>query len=173
MHYQVISSNLKLRARIRCRPIADRRLKVALLAVSGGPLMLTPIAAMTALSVLAPGELGLADQAHYWTPSPSLVKGRERQIAVPASLGGPLTNFDRYYAGVYRDRRKIVFVEMVNLTQRLPGSGTVQVVRPSDVPAIADFGCGVVRLSYDPGTESFSELECNAEGTAPPPPPGR
>ena len=102
--------------------------------------MLFPVALVIALSALPPGELMMADRSHHWAPSRSLVQWLERRILVPPTMGGPLANFDRYYVGLYRGGRRVVFVKMVNVTTRPPGSSTVYVSKPSSVPALADFG---------------------------------
>ena len=117
-------------------------------------------------------DLYRADGAHAWRPATSTVSLLERTIRVPKDMGGPLNNFDRYYTGLYRNGRKIVFVELLNLSERPPGQGVVHVARPGDVPMIADGGCSVIRLSYDPETKAFSDLQCNFDLRPPPPPPG-
>ena len=111
----------------------------------------------------------MADQAHGWKPSRATVAVLERKLVVPLRMGGPTSNFDRYYTGVFRDGHKVVFLEMLGVDKRYPGSGEVHRSKPAEVPVFADGGCGVIRFSYDPSSGASSDMECNAELPGPPP----
>lgn len=129
------------------------------------------IALLATVLAAAPADLLMTDAQHGWIPDAGLVRRIEARLKVPERMGGPLTNFDRYYTGIFRNGRRVVFLELVNLARRTPGQGAVHVVAPPDVPAIADGGCAVVRFSYDVETRVASSLECNSDN--PPPPPAR
>jgi hypothetical protein len=95
----------------------------------------------------------------------------ESRLKVPDRMGGPSTNFERYYTGLYRSGHRVLFVELVNLTGIPPGTGKLRVVAAAEVPHIIHGGCGIIRFSYDVDTKQPSSLDCNFDEPPPPPPP--
>lgn len=108
-----------------------------------------------------PNFLVRNDDAHSWRPDDSTVAMLESRLTVPDRMGGPLANFDRYYTGVYRNGHQVVVVELVNLLAHRSNPASVHVVKPSEVPAIGDGGCGVITASYDLVTKQLSDAVCN------------
>ena len=131
--------------------------------------LLAPLLALAAAGLQAV-DLGRADDSHSWRPAAADVARLERVVRIPEGMGGPLAQFDRYYTGVFRGGRRLVALELVNMEGVPPGGGRVRVVSPRQVPLIADGGCGVVRLAYDPATHELSAPVCNTELIPPPPP---
>jgi hypothetical protein len=135
-----------------------------------GLLLLTLLVAdpTAALAGADPVSVGRDDQANFWTPSLSEVTRLDTALRVPERMGGPISRFNRLYTGVYRDGHRILVLEGFATT----GQGTVRIVQPKDMPALADGGCQFLYWSKDLTTNAHgSDIVCGAYIPPPLPPP--
>ncbi len=136
--------------------------------------MLKVMIGLLALLGGSPEFLVREDFGHGWEPTKVQVDWFDQQLAVPARMDGPKSNFDRYYTGVFRGGHRVLVVHLVKTTYRLQGVAGVArfyIVKPEGVPQWADGGCDFVRLSYDEDTQTASDLVCNHDIGPPLPPP--
>ncbi|MBV9929540.1 MAG: hypothetical protein JO013_01185 [Alphaproteobacteria bacterium] len=135
-------------------------------------MIFAPLAVLLAQAI-NPEPTGLlrSDDTNYWLPGAKLVAMVERRLGVPDRMGGPLSNFNRYYTGLYRNGHRVLFLELSKFGALPAGSGKVQVVPPAQVPHIIHGGCDIIRFSYDVDARQESSLDCNFDPPPPPPQP--
>jgi hypothetical protein len=103
-----------------------------------------------------------------WHPTRAQIAAVESRIAMPQGAFGPLVSYARYYAGERRGGRRIIVGELVRLTKAPVSPPVLKIVPPRDLPALADFGCGVIRFTYDLRARASSRAECGGKTPRPP-----
>jgi hypothetical protein len=103
-----------------------------------------------------------------WRPTKAQIARVESRIVMPRGAFGPLVSYARFYAGERRNGRRVIVGELVRLTREPVLPPAMKVVRPTDLPALADFGCGVIRFAYDMRARALSPAECGGETPSPP-----
>lgn len=95
-----------------------------------------------------------------WEPRDADVAELERRLALPRQAG-PLNTFVRYYAGIYQSGVRLIrgqFVKIGSFAEfRRPER---HIVSELEFPLIADGGCGVVNVEYNPQTRA-TRVFCN------------
>jgi hypothetical protein len=102
-----------------------------------------------------------------WHPTRAQIAVVESRIVMPQGAFGPLVSYARYYAGERRSGRRVIVGELVRLTKEPVSPPVLKIVLPRDLPALADFGCGVIRFTYDLRARALSRVECGGENPAP------
>jgi len=125
----------------------------------------------TAILVAAPPG-STAQRNGDWTPTAAQISEIEKRVKLDGlTTDGPISTFQRYYAGVTRDGRRLILAEYIGLIKMLRPDGSIHIVSYREMPALGDGGCGVVNFDYDPDTRKFSTPSCNFELPPPPAPP--
>jgi hypothetical protein len=129
--------------------------------------------ALTAVGITFSGDATAQDDAseatwatRFWMPTPAQVARIERGLRLPTGAD-PLQTYERYYTGTYKGSRRLVLGALVGL-QKLPREGSLAIVKPAEMPAIADAGCGVIWLTYDLAAQKVRSIRCNPDGPMPP-----
>ncbi|MDR3468827.1 MAG: hypothetical protein P4M07_23095 [Xanthobacteraceae bacterium] len=91
-----------------------------------------------------------------WTPSDA--QTAELQETVRRNFEGQSDKYARHYAGVTEGDHK--FIVGVFVARHLSEEPRVYVASEAELPLIADGGCGVVRMRYDPSNKQI-EFVCN------------
>jgi hypothetical protein len=104
-----------------------------------------------------------------WRPTRAQIAAAESRIVMPQGAAGPLVSYARYYSGERRNGRRLIVGELVRLTRDPVSPPVLKVVPTAGLPALADFGCGVIRFTYDVAGKTLSPLECGGETPLPPP----
>jgi hypothetical protein len=102
-----------------------------------------------------------------WRPTKAQIALVESRIVMPPGAYGPLVSYARYYAGERRGGRRVIVGELVRLTKEPVSPPVLKIVAAGDLPALADFGCGVIRFTYDLRARALSRVDCGGE--TPPP----
>ena len=102
-----------------------------------------------------------------WLPSSEQVSFIEKKIHLPQEAPGPLSRYERYYAGVTEDKKRLVyaelvFVDLLGANKSQAGGGHVHIVAQREIPEIKDGGCGVVIFYFDLGRTRAPSMYCNA-----------
>ena len=92
-----------------------------------------------------------------WTPSDTQIA--ELEDLLRQKTGGRELGYARHYAGVAEGDRRIVRGEFVKVGVFGAKPG-IYVASEAELPAIADGGCGVVHVTYDPSNKAITS-RCN------------
>ena len=133
-------------------------------------MLLTAVAAIAA-ALSSPVYVSRSDAGHGWKPTDVEAKAIDQRIDIPASAGGPISRFKRYYTGVYRGGHRVLVVTLIVGSWEPGEPGPLHIVPPEEMPEVADAGCDVIHMSLDTQTHVASALECNSSLFVPPPPP--
>jgi hypothetical protein len=97
-----------------------------------------------------------------WTPSTEQIAELEGGLRIPQTLeAGPLQDYVRHYAGVTEFGRRIIVGVLVKKSpDDKPG---VYIGNEAELPRIADGGCGIVTVRYDPSSKEI-RARCNGYG---------
>jgi hypothetical protein len=96
-----------------------------------------------------------------WTPSDRQIAELEGLVRLPFGQGGLLVlqDYGRHYAGVMEGDRRIVFGVFVIPRWHNETAG-IYIGSDAELPAIADGGCGVIHVWYDPSSKAIKS-SCN------------
>jgi hypothetical protein len=107
---------------------------------------------------LASAAAGFA--AQVWTPARADVARLERTIVLPAKAER-LEAYARYYTGEIIQGHKLIRGDYLSGGPPFAAKPGVYFRKGS---AVADGGCSVITVYYDPAIHSFASIECNGYG---------
>jgi hypothetical protein len=105
-----------------------------------------------------------------WRPTGAQIAAVEAKVVMPVGASGPLRSYERYYAGDVQHGRRVIRGELLRLTKVPVVPPVLRIVRVAELPPIADFGCGVIRFTYDIDRKIVSAAECGFDPGPPPRP---
>ena len=123
-------------------------------------LVFLPLFAIAALTGRANGsEAKEAVQA--WQPTSEVVEVLEHAIALPPRAK-PLSSYARYYTGEVVEGRKLVrgYYLSESFSETFAADKPGVYLRASKA-LVADGGCAVITVYYDPASKSFAAITCN------------
>jgi hypothetical protein len=118
--------------------------------------------------VLVAAAAASAHAPHPWRPTAAQVAALEARVRMPPGATGPLASYERYYAGEVRGRRRLILGELVHIARQPVSPPVLKIVAAKDMPALADFGCAVIRFEYDLAARRVSPAACGGETPSPP-----
>jgi hypothetical protein len=124
-----------------------------------------------AIAMIVASPCAAQTVAGEWSVTRATVAAIERHMVLPAGADGPLESYDRYYAGVTWNGRRVIEIELVDPFNPAGPTRSAHIVPESGMPAVGDGGCGVINFDYDVARASLSEPWCNADIRPPPRPP--
>ena len=113
---------------------------------------------------LEPGHEGgytICAEPGAWEPTESDIDDLERRLALPRGADR-LNRYERYYAGITRSGERLILGELVgDFGAKRPTTRPGRyIISEVEFPLVADGGCYVIRLEYNPRTRRAS-VECN------------
>jgi hypothetical protein len=92
----------------------------------------------------------------------------EEKIRLPDDAPATLQRYERFYAWTLDDDGKrviygeLVFTDLMGAARPPGGIGRTHAIDEKDMPTIANGGCGVITLYFDPRNGRRPALYCNA-----------